>query len=489
VKTHGTKKGFALLAFLIVLIGVGAFGLARLLSSSVSDDQQLSQEKTRRALFKAREALLSYAVEFLVQDDYARMGRLPCPDVVGSLSPEGAQDPSCGDRNANSLGLFPFKSVGLGKLEDGHGQCLWYAVSGTYKNSPDLDMVNWDSPGMIQIEDENGVLKHPGNPAAYPVAVIIAPGAPLLGQDRSADGSLPLCGANHNRSNFLEGGSRLNYAAYLPNDAGTIWPFLDASLSTRLANADANDKIAYVTRRDIWERVKQSRELDTGNASSAIATLTRQLAECLVAYSNESSNGQKILPYAGRLVLDDYQDKTKYKDKLGRYAGRFPQNIKESNHRAGNVLGHDPEKAFVVQEGGTEGYCQGKTGLDAALWENWKDQFFYVVAKDYRPESTKSLPDRCNDAADCLDIGGNSKVAAIVFFAEERSPDQDRDLTPFTDDNQTSHRLGLWNQYLDGINRHLYAGNGSTNQFDNGVNDYAYCVFKQASGDLNAGPC
>jgi hypothetical protein len=33
------------------------------------------------------------------------------------------------------MGRLPRKTPGLDALKDGSGECLWYAVSGTYKNS------------------------------------------------------------------------------------------------------------------------------------------------------------------------------------------------------------------------------------------------------------------------------------------------------------------------------------------------------------------
>ena len=34
------------------------------------------------------------------------------------------------------MGRLPWKTLGLDALKAGPGECLWYAVSGTYKNSP-----------------------------------------------------------------------------------------------------------------------------------------------------------------------------------------------------------------------------------------------------------------------------------------------------------------------------------------------------------------
>jgi len=399
MKMRKPSPGFALLTFMIVMVGLGAFGLSKMLDSSVQDKQELSKEKTRNSLLEAKEALLSYAVEFLAENDMGAMARLPCPDVSSSWNFEGSQDPTCGDKGANSLGLFPFKTVGLGKLEDGNGQCLWYAVSGNYKNNPDLELVNWDTNGMLTVEDENGNLKHSSDPSEYPVAVLIAPGAVLSGQDRTPDAALPLCSGNYNRSNYLESGSNLDYSAYTSDDVGNVWSFLDASLSASLENS----KYSPIT----W--------VDTDGNVTVWA--------------------------------------------------------------AANA------KSFVVSSG-TDGYCEVKTGLDPLLWENWKDHFFVVIAKDFAPDSTIPFSSRCTSfpGSNCLSINGRTNVAAIIFFAKERSGSQTRDLSPYTNDDSILDQMGVWNQYLNSAaNQHPYDGTAGTNTYGLDPDDYAVCIIKNAT--------
>lgn len=489
MKTKKPSTGFALLTFMIVMVGLGAFGLSKMLDSSVQDKQELAKEKTRTSLLEAKEALLSYAVEFLAVNDMGAMARLPCPDVSNSWNFEGSQDPTCGDKGANSLGLFPFKTVGLGKLEDGNGQCLWYAVSGSYKNSPDMDLVNWDTNGMLTVEDENGNLKHSSDPSEYPIAVLIAPGAVISGQDRTPDAAQPLCGGNFNRSNYLESGSNLDYSTYTTDDVGNVWSFLDASLSSSLKNSDSNDQIVYITRKELWDRIKKTKQLSTNSATSPIKDLTNQLAECLIEYGDVSPANQQLI-FAGKLVLPSYEEKANYKDKTGRLFGRFPQNIHKSNHFYGLKLSHTAEKLFVISSGGN-GFCETKTGLDPSLWENWKDHFFVVIAKDFAPDSAIPFSSRCTSypGSNCLNINGRTNVAAIIFFAKERSGSQDRDLSSYTNDDSISDRMGVWNQYLNGAaNQHAYDGTAATNTYGLDPDDYAVCIIKNAT-DLSVVEC
>ncbi len=486
-------KGFALLTFILVMIGIGAFGLSRLLDETVKDEDALNRDQTRESLLRAKEALLSYSAKFLIDNDLSLMGRLPCPDANNGINQEGSQDPACGVTGANSLGFFPYKTLGIGKLEDGYGECLWYVVSGSYKNSPDMTMINWDSMGQLQIKDEQGHAHYPADD--LPVALIIAPGQPVGNQDRSTDPALPQCHANYILTNYLESGPNLDYSIYTPNDIGTVWSFLRAPESARLENKNINDAVIAITRKEYWDHVKKTGLLSPEIPGTPVHELTKKLAECLVRYSELNKNTKKLLPYAGGMILSDYQNRQKYKDKPGRYSGRFPQDIKSSDNRIKQVAGGDAPlgegvaKSFVVTDN-KPGFCKVKTGLDPVMWENWKDQFFYVVARDYWPDSPESNPShRCAQPGRCLNIGGNSQVAAIVFFANDRTAGQRRDVMAFTDDNSATQRLNMWKEYLDGNNRHFYAGDAGTSQFDNATDDYAYCVFKQASGNLAAGPC
>ena len=64
--------------------------------------------------------------------DQSATGLAALPD----LDNDGSSD-TCVQPDAFSIGRFPFRTVGLPKLLDGSGNCLWYAVAGRYKNNPD----------------------------------------------------------------------------------------------------------------------------------------------------------------------------------------------------------------------------------------------------------------------------------------------------------------------------------------------------------------
>jgi len=124
-------------------------------------------------------------------------GYLPCPDSSdksGLYHPgDGTAAGSCGSAGHSAIGLLPYKTLGLPDLRDADGNCLWYAVSGSHKNSPKGSgastpiPMNWDTQGQFSVKDQAGnIVGAPDDNQGGVVAVIFAPGAPLAGQMRVA---------------------------------------------------------------------------------------------------------------------------------------------------------------------------------------------------------------------------------------------------------------------------------------------------------------
>jgi hypothetical protein len=98
----------------------------------------------------AREALLGFAATYRNKEHpNADFGYLPCPDLDGDGSSE-----TCGGQGQTSVGRLPYLTLNLPDLRDGSGECLWYAVSGSFKNNPKADAVNWDSTGSFRLLDD-----------------------------------------------------------------------------------------------------------------------------------------------------------------------------------------------------------------------------------------------------------------------------------------------------------------------------------------------
>lgn len=185
-----------------LLIAVGLLGLlamatlARALSSPPGAEAALA---TERALARAREALVAYGALGNAAGSHDNSpGALPCPD----LDNDGVSDLNCGAH----IGRLPWRTLGLGPLLDGAGECLWYARSPRYSNniqtsergtSADKPALNPATAGeIIEVNAE-------GTTGRRLAAVVIAPGLPLPGQQRGAVSGLSGCRSG-DLAQFLE---------------------------------------------------------------------------------------------------------------------------------------------------------------------------------------------------------------------------------------------------------------------------------------------
>lgn len=173
-----------MLPILILLLSLGGLGwlLARTDSDADRAARQLRRDaQTTRALETARDALLGFAANYRNHEHpHADFGYLPCPDLNGDGSSE-----TCGTKDQPSIGRLPYLTLNLPDLRDGAGECLWYAVSGSFKNNPKADALNWDSIGQFRLLDRDGqsvVLA--GDQLGLAAAIVFAPGPPLGDQQR-----------------------------------------------------------------------------------------------------------------------------------------------------------------------------------------------------------------------------------------------------------------------------------------------------------------
>jgi type II secretory pathway pseudopilin PulG len=198
------QRGQAALIAVLLLIGLGAaafvYALATPAKITIENDK-----KTAAALAQAKDALIGYATR--VGEPGSTKpgpGYLPCPDTTN----DGIANSPCGAKGATAIGRLPWKTLGLPDLRDGSGQCLWYAVSGNFKNSGTAapDWVNSESEGTLVVNSTSGTSIYSGTNAV--LAIVFAPGSPLAGQDHSSS-SITACGGNTTVSNYLEGGNQL----------------------------------------------------------------------------------------------------------------------------------------------------------------------------------------------------------------------------------------------------------------------------------------
>lgn len=222
------QQGAALIIMFIVLI----LSLASWQLWAISSEQITlkRQQKTHAALAQAKQALLGYAISYDQTHLGQTPGLLPCPDI-STNNGEGSSSPNCGSKNISQLGRFPWRTLEADMIKDGHAECLWYVVSGTFKNNPKTDLLNWDTNGLLQLSHNND-----NDPIA---ALIISPAQKLSTQQRNTSNSSSFCGGNYQANNYLEGYE-------LSNQANQISHFQQNT---------TNDQILSIQRSEIFSAI------------------------------------------------------------------------------------------------------------------------------------------------------------------------------------------------------------------------------------------
>lgn len=248
------QRGFILIALLALLAMGGLYFLVSNLSPEFM--RARSQQQTGQALTEAREALIGYAVRF--REEQVKTGTsglvygyLPLPDLGSSRNNNaGCTEEGCDAANftGNALGImaigrFPWRALGTAPLRDGHGECLWYAVSGSHQRIQRNGLMNWDTLGQIDVVVANGtaaMVSAISTAHDRPIAVIFSPGPPLAGQNRDASAvdTVTECGGNYTVTNYLDPAVATNlagitnYLAGTTNSASGDTSATDKSLST-----------------------------------------------------------------------------------------------------------------------------------------------------------------------------------------------------------------------------------------------------------------
>jgi len=198
------QKGAALLMFFFVVFAASA---TMFLSSVNTHSVEVRQfQDMRSEMEKAKQGLIAYAMNYHTYgfdndgDTFTNdegPGRLICPDVDN----DGLAESNATDCTDNVRGRLPetFSYSGnivtLSNEFADIDQQFWYVVSANFKEITAGD-VNHTTAGTLSIDGEGGY-----------VAVIIAPGDELLGQDRS---SSPTAVSNYLEQDNLAGTSFIN---------------------------------------------------------------------------------------------------------------------------------------------------------------------------------------------------------------------------------------------------------------------------------------
>ena len=534
------QRGVGLIIFFLALILAGSVFL--LTHIEPEQGRVVGEAKTSRSLAAAKQALLSYAASFyLLQSNHlGRHGILPCPEIATSAS-EGSQINMCEGANISSLGRLPWKTLDIQPLKDSAGECLWYAVSGGFKNNPASLMTNDDTPGMFRVFKEDGTLLMGDTAENRVAAVIISPGKPLPGQARPNATANSTCMvtrdvAENAVTNYLDNHRGITNASVDTANEDEIDTFITASgLSD---NPGLNDRIITITTDEIFDAIKKS----TALYDDKIGALGDALGKCLANYavagattsSNPSTcpglqgcridcqNASQICHAAATTGPEHKQcndERKACRDQCdadcassgGSGSTNYhlpwpaPVNLNPQDFREDDSY-DDLDQAGVTDPTTGQGYlgrlpnitddslldnpgsdpnifttCDLETSSPEmhTLWQHWKDHWFYVVGEEFSPTGTNGSPSCTN----CPQLNGGTRYAAILIFSDERTNTQLRrsnkteDPDPALDDSKADIE-----NYLEGSNFNNYPdGSGNGNYGVNNVNDRLFCIKEDLS--------
>lgn len=264
-----------ILPALVLLLSLGGLGWLLSAQDSPADRaarQLAADRRTDHALQVAREALLGFAANYRNKEHpNADFGYLPCPDLDGDGSSE-----TCGGQGQPSIGRLPYLTLNLPDLRDGSGECLWYAVSGAFKNNPKAEAVTWDSTGSFRLLDGDArVIALPGDQTGLAAALIIAPGRPLSGQQRSPGPGR--CGGDPEARRI---------DAYLES-IGTTTGTGPVDVAT--SRSDGNDRMVSIDTADIYLQLKSR-----ASYATHLQKVFQALADCVLTSRLPSPIGSQI---------------------------------------------------------------------------------------------------------------------------------------------------------------------------------------------------
>jgi len=191
------QRGFAMIALLALAALIASFLIVSGLNLTSAGNSNDREDRSMRALRQAKAALIAYAANEQWQkykgQETDQPGALPCPDIL--LDNGNADCVGAGISSTSSLvGRLPWQSMGIEDLRDASGERLWYALSYNFRKNFGTTAINSDTPGQLSVTGTA--------PASNVVAVLFAPGAALLTQNRPSDPTDP---AHNSPSNYLEG--------------------------------------------------------------------------------------------------------------------------------------------------------------------------------------------------------------------------------------------------------------------------------------------
>lgn len=480
------QRGAALMVMLVIMV----IGSAAILVSSLnSSTMQNSRDKvTAAALAQAKEALIGYAAAYA--DNYPGNvhGYLPCPDEGQNNSQDGEANGSCGSTNVSRLGKLPWRTLGLQPLRDGSGECLWYAVSGTYKNNPQTLMMNDDTIGLFEVIAADGVSRLAGSSIDNrAVAVIFAPGnAQGETQTHSSVSGTPSCGGNYTASNYLDNDTTHNINnSVVSATANAVSQFISGPIkapndTSLLKDTLVNDRMIVITKSDIFNAIQRRADF-VDPARNPLLLMTKKAALCIADYGRRNLAGlsDKRLPWAGRsspAIGTDctYRDGSTSSTPPRIMYGRLPNRVNGSRSLTSNQIPQQSYSScsssyYQLKSNGSNCPSVPDWSTYYPWWSNWKDHVFYTLANNYRPEAGNNP-----SCGTCLSVNGNGSYAAVVIFSGKKLVSQTR--------ATSTDQLDFAN-YLEGNNfisntpiNTSGNGNYQSGVTTNSFNDVLYCI-------------
>ena len=249
-KRQKNQNGFALLIFLVMMMGIGGVVLVGFGQNALKQVEAKRFEHNKRVLEEAKQALLQFAYNYPVTNGRGP-GRLPCPDTNDSGTPNSTT--YCKFlATGGQVGRFPWDDPRMNFYDarDASGERLWYAVSENFANTPD-QVINSGSTGTITLVDQTGNIIFDGNGAGI-AAVIIAPGAALAGQDRNTGPDDP--------ANFLDAFNGFDNSLFWnsesndDHDGFILGPVFDPVQNTNVIN----DQFIIITAAEVIEMAEKA---------------------------------------------------------------------------------------------------------------------------------------------------------------------------------------------------------------------------------------
>ena len=328
------QQGAALLVLMFILV-MGA--------SMVTFDflrprnNQLADLVTSTAvLAEAKEALTSYTTLTA-----SRLGTFPCPD----LDDDGNENLT-GSDCTHWIGWLPHNNLGISRLTDGAGQRLWYALSANFQSGADpaTHPINSDTPATLTVDGNSNV-----------VAVVIAPGKAILGQNRShisnltADTSPVVRTAAEKVTEFLEGDNQ-----YEKVDGSGVMTNFNFARSGAAPNT-FNDIITTVSLSEFMPNIEN--------------TILEKTVNCLNSYA-ASANGK--YPWADQLgssALPNYS--ANCGSTFGRLAETLITDIAQTSGPEPVCTDTDADGDFADQVTGYESHLNGTGSTCNSALSSW----------------------------------------------------------------------------------------------------------------------